>query len=283
MNNNIILMAHVLFGLVCLISALWVFGGHAPRCHGREPGANPGHVSFSGLPLPCGIAYLIAGYWYIAFYPADKAIILKGPWPLAQSTSFMESKEHLRHHALCCWQHVPVRYCCSRRSRSKSGRAPSVVLWVSGLGRRPGPGFADSFWRYYRDGSQGGDIAFEIIYRRQNYECAPQLGPTPATLSKYTVSFGICVRSHELVVNALLVVAKETPPNDRHGLRMKQAIGHQWATHSFAFAHPFFSSGSGSGPRAGNRRLPPRAGRNCIVAGTVIGALIILGFYLFLD
>jgi hypothetical protein len=25
MNNNVVLMAHVLFGLVCLIAALWVF------------------------------------------------------------------------------------------------------------------------------------------------------------------------------------------------------------------------------------------------------------------
>ena len=37
---------------------------------------------------------MIGGYWYVFSYKADKAIILKSPWPFAHSF-FMETKEHL--------------------------------------------------------------------------------------------------------------------------------------------------------------------------------------------
>src|SRR6202044_43026 len=39
-------------------------------------------------------AWICGGYWYVHFYPAEKAIILKGPWPFAHNI-FMETKEHL--------------------------------------------------------------------------------------------------------------------------------------------------------------------------------------------
>jgi hypothetical protein len=41
-----------------------------------------------------GAAWILGGYWYVHFYPAEKAIILKGPWPFAHNL-FMETKEHL--------------------------------------------------------------------------------------------------------------------------------------------------------------------------------------------
>jgi hypothetical protein len=39
-------------------------------------------------------AWVLGGYWYVRFYPAEKAMILKGPWPFAHNI-FMETKEHL--------------------------------------------------------------------------------------------------------------------------------------------------------------------------------------------
>ena len=39
------------------------------------------------------ITWITAGYWYVVYYAADKAIILKGAWPFAH-TFFMEAKEH---------------------------------------------------------------------------------------------------------------------------------------------------------------------------------------------
>jgi hypothetical protein len=39
-------------------------------------------------------AWICGGYWYVHFYPAEKALILSGPWPFAHNL-FMETKEHL--------------------------------------------------------------------------------------------------------------------------------------------------------------------------------------------
>ena len=39
-------------------------------------------------------AWIFGGYWYVHFYPSEKALILKGPWPFAHDF-FMETKEHL--------------------------------------------------------------------------------------------------------------------------------------------------------------------------------------------
>lgn len=40
------------------------------------------------------LTWITSGFWYIVYYAADKALILKGPWPFAHSI-IMESKEHL--------------------------------------------------------------------------------------------------------------------------------------------------------------------------------------------
>ena len=37
--------------------------------------------------------YIAGGYWYVVYYAADKAVILKSSWPFAH-TFFMEAKEH---------------------------------------------------------------------------------------------------------------------------------------------------------------------------------------------
>jgi hypothetical protein len=39
-------------------------------------------------------AWICGGYWYVHFYPAEKALILQGPWPFAHNL-VMETKEHL--------------------------------------------------------------------------------------------------------------------------------------------------------------------------------------------
>ena len=38
--------------------------------------------------------WIVAGYWYVVFYPADKAMIVKSSWDFAHKF-FMESKEHI--------------------------------------------------------------------------------------------------------------------------------------------------------------------------------------------
>ena len=39
-------------------------------------------------------SWVLGGYWYVNYYYAEKAVILKGPWPWAHNL-VMETKEHL--------------------------------------------------------------------------------------------------------------------------------------------------------------------------------------------
>jgi hypothetical protein len=74
-------------------------------------------------------AGMLGGYWYTNFYPADKAIILKGPWPFAHNL-FMETKEHLFFLVLVLALYLAIAAREKLRANS-SGR--NMVLCVSML------------------------------------------------------------------------------------------------------------------------------------------------------
>ena len=124
--NELILMAHVMFGVACLVTTVWVF-------------VDVLNVSESNLArirkMSCAaavfmwIAFLIAGYWYVFSYKADKAIILKGPWPFAHSF-FMETKEHLVIMLLLMVTYLPVAAAGNLPANKDARR---VVLWVAGM------------------------------------------------------------------------------------------------------------------------------------------------------
>jgi len=102
--TEIILMAHVLFGVGCLLVAVWLF---VDVLHASE--ANLARIRrLSWAAAGCmWIAFLIAGYWYVTKYHTDKALILKGPWPFAH-TFFMETKEHLVIMLLLLASYLPI-------------------------------------------------------------------------------------------------------------------------------------------------------------------------------
>jgi predicted membrane channel-forming protein YqfA (hemolysin III family) len=112
--------------MLCLIGSLWIF---VDTLH-----ANPGNlVRIRGASLFVAIvmwiAYLVAGYWYLVFYPKDKAIILRGPWPFSHNV-FMETKEHLVIMLLLAATYLPI---AARGNLASSQSARSVVLWTAGL------------------------------------------------------------------------------------------------------------------------------------------------------
>ena len=53
------------------------------------------------------VAGILGGYWYLRFYPVEKAIILEGPWPFAHNL-FMETKEHLFFVTLILAFYLPI-------------------------------------------------------------------------------------------------------------------------------------------------------------------------------
>jgi len=124
--NEVILMAHVAFGVACLLATVWVFVdvlNAAPANLARIRRVSRAAAVFMWL------AFVIAGYWYVVFYHTDKAIILKGPWPFAHNF-FMESKEHLVILLLLLVTYLPIT---AAGDLAASPGARRVTLWVAGL------------------------------------------------------------------------------------------------------------------------------------------------------
>jgi hypothetical protein len=124
--TDIILMTHVLFGMLCIVASVWVFVDTLNANAGNQ-------ARIRGLSMAVAafmwLAYLIGGYWYVSFYAADKALILKGPWPFAHDF-FMEMKEHVALMLLLLATYLPI---AASGNLFSNRSARSVVLCVAGL------------------------------------------------------------------------------------------------------------------------------------------------------
>jgi hypothetical protein len=126
MMIEILLMIHVLFGMLCIIATVWLF---AEVLNASEANQARIKVLSLGVATTMWLSFLIAGYWYVVRYGADKAIILKGPWPFAH-TFFMEMKEHVVMMLLLLTTFLPV---VAFKNLAVNKAARKVVLWVAGL------------------------------------------------------------------------------------------------------------------------------------------------------
>ena len=89
--TDIILFAHPTFGVLGILSALWVF---VEALNASDFNRTRIRRTALLVPLFLVLAWLLGGYWYVTYYSVDKAVILNGPWPFAHDV-FMETKEHL--------------------------------------------------------------------------------------------------------------------------------------------------------------------------------------------
>lgn len=91
MFRELMLPLHAAFGELGTLLAVWI-------------AAELVRVDAASLPrirhLSCLCATLmwmaafVGGFWYLSYYPADKAAVIAGPWPWAH-TVIMETKEHI--------------------------------------------------------------------------------------------------------------------------------------------------------------------------------------------
>ena len=124
--NEVILMAHVGFGMLFIVSSVWVF---VDAMHATEANLSRIRAMSLAVAVFMWLAYLVGGYWYIVYYATDKAFILKGPWPFGHDF-FMEMKEHVILVLVLLATYLPIA-ASSNLSSNRSAR--SVVLWVAGL------------------------------------------------------------------------------------------------------------------------------------------------------
>ncbi len=124
--TEIILMLHVFFGMLCILAALWVF---VDTLNASEK--NLRRIRWLSIiaAVAMWLAFIAGGYWYVVYYPADKAIILKGPWPFAHKY-FMETKEHLVIMLLLLATYLPI---ASSNNLAANKDARRLVLWVAAL------------------------------------------------------------------------------------------------------------------------------------------------------
>jgi hypothetical protein len=120
------LMVHVLFGVGCVLSAMWVL---VDTLHACETNASRIKWASRATALCMWLALLVGGYWYVIFYHTDKAIILKGPWPFAHNY-FMETKEHFVITLLLLASYLPI---VASNDLAENKDARRLVLWVAAM------------------------------------------------------------------------------------------------------------------------------------------------------
>ncbi len=125
--KEVILMTHVTFGVFGLLATVWLF---VETLNGGEAALRRVGMASIAVALFLWLSYVIGGYWYLNFYAADKALILKGPWPFAHNL-FMETKEHLFFVLLLLGSFLPVAALDPQVRSSRAGR--SLLLVVAAL------------------------------------------------------------------------------------------------------------------------------------------------------
>jgi hypothetical protein len=124
--NDLILLAHATLGVLGTLSALWVF---VETLNAQEQNAQRIRRLAVAVAILMGAAGTLGGYWYLRFYPIERALILKGPWPFAHSL-FMETKEHLFLMTLILAFYLPI---AARDRLYSNAVARKMVLCVSML------------------------------------------------------------------------------------------------------------------------------------------------------
>ena len=71
--NDVILMAHATCGVLGTLAALWVF---VEALNASEKNAARTRTAARLVAAFMAITAVVGGYWYVRFYPADRAMIL---------------------------------------------------------------------------------------------------------------------------------------------------------------------------------------------------------------
>jgi hypothetical protein len=123
---DFILFSHPTFGVIAIMAAVWVL---VETLNVNE--ANRRRIWLGSLAVTTFIclAWVFGGYWYVTYYYAEKAIILKGPYPAAHNF-FMETKEHLFFIPLVLALYLPF---VTRVNLVANSRARLMVMVVAGL------------------------------------------------------------------------------------------------------------------------------------------------------
>jgi hypothetical protein len=119
--SDIILFAHPTFGVLGIMASVWIL---VEALNASE--ANQHRIRLAAFAVTVCIvcAWVLGGFWYVNYYYAEKAIILKGPWPFAHNL-FMETKEHLFFIPLILALYLPI---VAARKLATNSAARAIVM-----------------------------------------------------------------------------------------------------------------------------------------------------------
>jgi hypothetical protein len=125
-TSDVVLLAHAAFGVAGCLAAVWAF----VEALNAQP-ANVARIKTAAVVAAICMAgaWICGGYWYVHFYPLEKALILKGPWPFAHNF-FMETKEHLFFITAILAFLLPI---ATREKLYSNSAARKLVLSIAGL------------------------------------------------------------------------------------------------------------------------------------------------------
>ncbi len=124
MFKNYELLLHPTFGVLGMIAAVWVF---VEALSPREDNLDRMRMAAKTSMVMIWLAYITAGYFYVLYYGADKAVIKAGPWPWAHGI-FMETKEHVFFLTLLLATLLPI---VTSGAVNKSVGLRKLTLWTS--------------------------------------------------------------------------------------------------------------------------------------------------------
>ncbi len=124
--NYFTLMAHAVLGSLLGLAGVWFF---VDVLNAKEE--NQGRIRTLSLIIAglMWLTYILAGYFYVVHYSADKTLILKGPWPFAHDF-FMESKEHVVMMLFLLATFLPI---IAYNNLAVNKGARKIALWATGL------------------------------------------------------------------------------------------------------------------------------------------------------
>lgn len=124
--SDVVLLSHAGFGVTGCLAAAWVV---AETLNARAENARRIRAVAMLVAVAMAAAWICGGYWYVHFYPAEKTLILAGPWPFAHNV-FMEVKEHLFFITGILALLLPI---ATRQNLHANSAARRLVICVAGM------------------------------------------------------------------------------------------------------------------------------------------------------
>ena len=103
MFEGILLLLHPAIAVITMLLLVWLVV--SVKC--KQINENRIKRLSLAIAVLVMVIWAVAGYWYVVFYGADKAVIIKSSWSFAHRF-FMETKEHIFFIVLILSLYLPI-------------------------------------------------------------------------------------------------------------------------------------------------------------------------------